>query len=858
MRGLYADVIFKSLKTQHDATALERRLKGGQPETSEDTPADTSVPLPDLDSGEESLFGALLDDPPEQAPETNTTVDIISMPIPKQFAFGGNLPKVLLRTLLAKSAKQAVITYARLSGGSRAVRVGLEIRWSAERRRVWRMEQVACEDQAQAENYVSTLALSELAASGETSINWRSMPVAYKDLWEELEQARQVKDDEQRRIVWAKMQSIVLQKTAPKPTAEGLVKSAPPPTIAAEPTERSLIDPSLQQTFAARSASPAYRRMRTFRDQLPIASFRDQIIATLESSQVIVLSGETGCGKSTQLPSFILEDQLKDGKPCKIFVTEPRRISAISLAQRVSQELGDNPGAMGSTSSLVGYSIRLESKISSTTRLAFVTNGIALRMLEGGSGRGTAFDEVTHIIVDEVHERSIESDFLLIVLKSLLQQRKDLKVVLMSATLDAEKISAFFGGCPYLAVPGRTFPVQVNYLEDAVETAGWHIDESSHYAIRSRNAKGGAKLEWTEETAQDDSDTDDDPTRLASTRYTEKTVSTVNLLDSRQIPYDLIIRLLETICFESHNLQQYSAATLVFMPGLAEIRKLNDMLCGHPAFGSTEFVIYPLHSTISSEGQSAVFNIPPRGARKIVISTNIAETGVTIPDITCVIDSGKHREMRYDEKRQLSRLVETYIAQSNAKQRRGRAGRVQEGLAYHLFTKARHDTKVGHYTYLTDCQLAEHPVPEMLRLSLQDLALRIKILKVKLGNTVEDVLSRALDPPSSLNIQRALSALVEVKALTLAEEITPMGRLLSKLPMDVHLGKFLLVAALYKCLDPALTIAATLNSKSPFVTPFGFEHAANVAKRSFAVGQSGHSSWLRVREQRLFDHCQCV
>lgn len=124
----------------------------------------------------------------------------------------------------------------------------------------------------------------------------------------------------------------------------------------------------------------------------------------------------------------------------------------------------------------------------------------------------------------------------------------------------------------------------------------------------------------------------------------------------------------------------------------------------------------------------------------------------------------------------------------------------------------------------------------MLRLSLQDLALRIKILKIRLGPTIESVLLQALDPPSPTNIQRAIASLVEVKALTVSEEITPMGRLLSKLPMDVHLGKFLLVAALFKCLDPALTIAATLNSKSPFVTPFGHENAADTAKRGFAVG----------------------
>lgn len=139
-------------------------------------------------------------------------------------------------------------------------------------------------------------------------------------------------------------------------------------------------------------------------------------------------------------------------------------------------------------------------------------------------------------------------------------------------------------------------------------------------------------------------------------------------------------------------------------------------------------------------------------------------------------------------------------------------------------------------------QLADHPIPEMLRLSLQDLALRIKILRLNLGSSVEAVLLQALDPPTSLNIQRAIASLVEVKALTLGEDITPMGRLLSKLPMDVHLGKFLLVAAMMKCLDPALTIAATLNGKSPFVAPFGIEGAADTAKKGFASGMLIHSS----------------
>ena len=690
------DILLKTHRAKRDARSLEDRLRGKTDEAvlaEETTPHDAAK----HDTGrrnetshvldtEDDLFGGMLDEPEPSAVQSaeNVSVTVQSMPIPKQFAFGGSVPKALLKTALAKSAKQAVITYARLSGGSRVARAGLEIRWSADRRRVWRMDGLGCDDMSEAENYVSTLALNELAADELGPINWRSMPPAYRDLWEELEAERKLAEDKTKRAVWAKIKSISVKEQAVIPPPQP-VKTPAQPAPSARPRH---VDPHLQADFSSRIASKPYQSMRRQRDTLPIASFRDQIISTLESSQVMVLSGETGCGKSTQLPSFILEDQLARGNPCKIFVTEPRRISAISLAQRVSQELGDAPGSMGTNSSLVGYSIRLESKTSAATRLAFVTNGIALRMLEGG----TAFDEITHIIVDEVHERSIESDFLLIVLKALLLQRSDLKVVLMSATLDADKISAFFGGVPCLSVPGRTFPVQVNYLEDAIELANYHLDETSSYAIRPRHAKSAKQLEL------DSSSDEEDPTKLAATKYSPSTVTTVNLLDSRQIPYDLIVGLLERIC-SSPNLQPFSAATLVFMPGLAEIRRLNDMLQSHPLFGSADFIIYPLHSTISSEGQGAVFNSPPRGVRKIVISTNIAETGVTIPDITCVIDSGKHREMRYDEKRQLSRLVETYIARSNAKQRRGRAGRVQEGLAFHLFTKARHDTQVSPYWF---------------------------------------------------------------------------------------------------------------------------------------------------------------
>lgn len=197
---------------------------------------------------------------------------------------------------------------------------------------------------------------------------------------------------------------------------------------------------------------------------------------------------------------------------------------------------------------------------------------------------------------------------------------------------------------------------------------------------------------------EDLDENDSDSERDLSAGYSKATRQTLEALDQTQINYELLLLLLEKICiYDRRLLQEYGGAILVFMPSLEGIRKCVDMLEAHPVFGAEGFQIHPLHSTVSSENQSRVFNIPPPGVRKIVVATNIAETGVTIPDATCVIDIGKHREMRYDEKRQISRLLETHIAKSNAMQRRGRAGRVQKGICFHLFTKHRFETQVRSY-----------------------------------------------------------------------------------------------------------------------------------------------------------------
>ena len=329
-----------------------------------------------------------------------------------------------------------------------------------------------------------------------------------------------------------------------------------------------------------------------------------------------------------------MEHQLSQGKPCKIYCTEPRRISAISLARRVSEELGERKNDLGTSRSLVGYAIRLESNTAKETRLVYATTGIVMRMLEGSND----LRDITHIVLDEVHERTIDSDFLLIVLRKLMVRRPDLKVVLMSATVDAERFAKYLDGAPVLNVPGRTFPVQVQYLEDAVELTGFSILDN------------GLQERFTD--FDDDVDTPEvDHSESAKAAYTKelrgysaRTKTTISQIDEYRIEFELVMQLITKIATDD-RFTVFSKAILVFLPGIGEIRQLNDMLLGHPLF-SKDWYVYPLHSTIASEDQEAAFLVPPPGVRKIVLATNIAETGITIPDVTCVIDTGKHREMR--------------------------------------------------------------------------------------------------------------------------------------------------------------------------------------------------------------------
>ncbi|KAK6388607.1 hypothetical protein LTR65_007763 [Meristemomyces frigidus] len=769
----------------------------------------------------------------------------------------GMNPKRVLEEACKARDTQVKLTYKMVSPTTYASRHSLSINWSKDQEAIagsflpalhlkstprsttLTMIQEATPDTAQSEAYVATMALFLIfAGSPKEEKAHLKLPPALRNMWDELAQAKQEHLTGEDRGIVKDLRKLIEQHSKEEDedddndnevvfkagsrhrsqAASGI--STPVPQWELENTRRPEISQELMDLWARKSSTPSYQKMLFARMNLPMFHFRAAALEAIDRHQVTILVSETGSGKSTQLPAFILEHELSQGRHCKIYCTEPRRISAISLARRVSEEMGEHKNDLGTMRSLVGYSIRLESHTSAQTRLVYATTGIVLRMLENADGLG----DITHLVIDEVHERSIDTDFLLILLRSLLLRKPELKVVLMSATVDAHKFSNYLDGAPIIDVPGRTFPVQARFLEDAIELTGHTNDDASAAVVDD-------EVEFAEPDATGKTD------NKQLTGYSKRTINTLTKYDEYRIDYSLITKLIQRVAYDA-DYHQFSKAILIFLPGISEIRQLNDILTSTPAFRD-HWRVHPLHSSFSSEDQQSAFEIPPPGIRKIVLATNIAETGITIPDVTCVIDTGKHKEMRFDEKRQMSRLILSFIARANAKQRRGRAGRVQEGLCFHLFTKHRHDEL-----------MADNQTPEMLRLSLQDLVMRVKVCK--LGG-IEQALSAALDPPSTRNIRRAIDALIEVDALTVSEELTPLGQQLAKLPLDAQLGKLIVLASVFGCLDFALTAAATLTSKSPFLSPMHAKKQADTVRLGFKRGDSdlltvynAYCTWRKV------------
>ena len=469
---------------------------------------------------------------------------------------------------------------------------------------------------------------------------------------------------------------------------------------------------------------------------------------------VVILSGETGSGKTTQLPKFCLE--AGRGIRGRIACTQPRRVAALSVSRRVAEELGVQWGRE------VGCKIRFSDRTGGDTTVKFLTDGMLLAEVQGDRDL-RAYDT---IIVDEAHERSLNIDFLLGHLNGLRHRRPELRIIITSATIDTHKFSAAFGGAPIVEVSGRTYPVETIYapLDELREESG------------------------------------------------EFTV------------VDAAVAAVERIVAQSR-----SGDILIFMPGEREIRDTAEEL-EHRDLGRV--TLLPLFSRLSAADQQRVF--APSQARKIIIATNVAETSLTIPGIQFVVDSGLARLSHYAPRTRTKRLPIESISQSSANQRAGRAGRVSAGVCIRLYSEEDYARR------------APFTQPELLRANLAEVILRL--LAARLG---EIETFPFIEPPAPAAIAAGYALLAELGALEPTEagqphRLSPLGRELSKIPVDPTVGRMLLQARAERALREVLVIAAALSIQDPRERPVDEEAAADAAHRKFVHPESDFLTLLNI------------
>ncbi|KAH0534883.1 ATP-dependent DNA/RNA helicase DHX36 [Cotesia glomerata] len=591
-----------------------------------------------------------------------------------------------------------------------------------------------------------------------------------------------------------------------------------------------LIDEKLKDEQKLRESSDDYIKIMNFRKKLPSFQKKEEILNIINSNQVVVISGETGCGKTTQIPQFILDKAIEDGNGSrtKIVCTEPRRISAISVAERIAYERAERLGKS------VGYQVRLEKFLCRDYgSIFFCTTGILLQYMQSDP----ALSDFSHIVLDEIHERTTESDFIITLLKQVIPKRPDLKVILMSATLNAEQFSKYYERCPIVHIPGFTYPVSKFYLEDIIEITRFHFPPPPKLPTNWKK-----HLKPNKEIMKKNDDFTDfiEPAlrQMESDKsYPAYVINQLRNPTSEELSLELIQALLEHI-FESKK----PGAILVFLPGIMDITNLNKNLLGSGRFPSYKFQIYPLHSRLPTIEQKLIFQVPPAGVRKIILATAIAETSITIEDVVYVIDCGKTKLSRFDVNNNIEILKPEWISLANCQQRRGRAGRVQPGECYHLFSKAREMT------------LDEYPTPEMLRTPLEKIILKVKVL---LLGRVDVFLGSVIDPPDDKAIKIALNLLRNLNAIDDKENLTPLGYHLARLPLDPRTGKMVLWASMFSCVEPVFAIAASLSFKDAFYCPLNKEQEANDAKKKLGLEQfSDHialAEALRQFEQGLLN-----
>ncbi|XP_013189762.2 ATP-dependent DNA/RNA helicase DHX36 [Amyelois transitella] len=602
------------------------------------------------------------------------------------------------------------------------------------------------------------------------------------------------------------------------------------------------ISKQLYDDYTSMLKNSQYNKFLEFRKKLPTYNKTSDLLDVIKNNQVIVISGETGCGKSTQVPQVILDDAIANlkGGNIKILVTQPRRIAALSLAMRVAQERGEKVGTS------VGYVVRLE-RVDCRNRgsITFCTTGVLLVDLETDQG----LTKYSHIILDEVHERDTHIDLAMCMLKKVLKKRKDLKLILMSATIDADKLSSYYDDCPMMHIEGLAYPVQDIYLEEILQTTGfipdleqmgknknmskprWHkyIKKKSKETISEQMIKYRAEVgPWLESLKKSGNINNDVYNTLSDYRIEE-------------LNTELILNLLIHIC------RGDPGAVLIFLPGIGDITKLLSLMEQSNAFPSNLYEIYPLHSKLPTVQQQKIFERPPDHIRKIIVATNIAETSITIDDIVYVIDCGRIKYNGLNVEDYITTLQTHWVSKANLRQRRGRAGRCQPGICYHLLTSFRAS------------KLEERLLPELQRNNLLEPVLSIKRLRLGLA---ESALQLVPDSPDVTTIKRAVKHLQQCGALDDKETLTPLGWHLARLPVHPAAGKLLVLGTLLGCLDRAASLASVWSFKDPFLMVIGHEREAEEAKQNLALGEpSDHVAmseaiiqweYLPKRERRSF------
>ena len=517
-----------------------------------------------------------------------------------------------------------------------------------------------------------------------------------------------------------------------------------------KPIDRGMA--SLDEAIAkSRTRSDARRQhlpAPTYDSALPVVERREAIAAAIRDHQVVVVCGETGSGKTTQLPKICLE--MGRGVTGQVGHTQPRRIAARSVARRIAEELGTEVGGQ------VGYKVRFSDRTSADGYVKLMTDGILLQELQ----QDRYLNQYDTLIIDEAHERSLNIDFILGYLKRLLPKRPDLKVIITSATIDPERFSRHFGDAPIVEVSGRTYPVEVRYRPLETE------DEDE----RERDQQQ-AILDAVDEL-------------------------------SREGPGDM----------------------LVFLPGEREIRETAEALRKHHPRGAE---ILPLYARLSAEEQNKVFR--PHGGRRIVLATNVAETSLTVPGIRYVIDTGLARISRYSWRARVQRLPIEPISQASADQRKGRCGRVSEGICIRLYSEESFKSRPR----FTD--------PEILRTNLASVILQMEHLR--LGDVAEFPF---VEPPDRRLIKDGYKLLFELGAVDARSRLTDLGRQLARLPVDPRLGRMLLAAEAEGALREVLIIASALELRDPRERPHEQQQAADERHRQWQDERSDFLAYLNL------------